>query len=179
MFNSILRLRYFPKLWKIAKVIMIPKPGKTSENPESHRPVSLLASISKLFEKLFCKRLHGVLSELHIIPEHQFGFRNQHSTIEQVHRVVSKARNALEAKRFCCAICLDVSQAFDKMWTEGLIHNTSQYPPSQYIGIMKSYFNERRFQVQFGDATSETKPIAAGVPSKQRAGASPVCSVHG
>ena len=49
IFNVILQQCYFPKLGKIAKFIMIPKLGKPSENPESHRPISLLVSTSKLF----------------------------------------------------------------------------------------------------------------------------------
>ena len=83
----------------------------------SHVAQFHLASISKLFEELFYKGLHDELDELHIIPKQQFGFRNQHFTIEQAHRVATKARNALEAKKFCYAIFLVVSQAFDKMWT--------------------------------------------------------------
>lgn len=61
--NAILHLPHFPKPWKTAKVVVIPKPGKPLENPESHRPISLLVTISKLFEKLFSKRLSSLVLE--------------------------------------------------------------------------------------------------------------------
>ncbi|GBP13354.1 Probable RNA-directed DNA polymerase from transposon BS [Eumeta japonica] len=46
-----------------------------------------------------------------IIPTHQFGFRDGHGTIEQVHRLVDILSRALENK----ASFLSISQAFDKL----------------------------------------------------------------
>ena len=40
--------------------------------------------------------------------------RNKHSTINQVHRITDIIENALEAKKVCAAVFLDVAQAFDK-----------------------------------------------------------------
>jgi hypothetical protein len=66
---------------------MIPKPGKNLSEVESYRTISLLPIMSKLFEKLIFKRLKPVIAEKHLMPTHQFGFRNNHSTIDQVHRI--------------------------------------------------------------------------------------------
>lgn len=41
------------------------------------------------------------LDELKIIPQHQFGFRKQHGTIEQVHKIVNEIKSALEDKSIC------------------------------------------------------------------------------
>jgi hypothetical protein len=85
--------------------MMIPKPGKPADEVTSYRPISLLPVISKVFEKGLMKRLNPILSgKKKIIPDHQFGFRQQHSTIEQVHRV-AKIQKALEEKNiFLCCI---------------------------------------------------------------------------
>lgn len=164
LFNTALRLRYIPTEWKKAKIIMLPKPGKPLEKPDSYRPISLLSSIAKLFEKLFLRRLKHVTDELNIVPDHQFGFRNKHSTVEQIHRVSHTIRQALETKQHCPTIFLDVKQAFDRVWIDGLLHKVSRYLPSQYVQILESYLKERYFQVQYGEATSSVKPINAGVP---------------
>jgi hypothetical protein len=66
---------------------MIPKPGKQLEEATSYRPISLLPIMSKIFEKAMLKRLRPILKETKILPDHQFGFRQKHSTIEQVHRI--------------------------------------------------------------------------------------------
>jgi hypothetical protein len=48
-----------------------------------------------------------------LIPNHQFGFRQRHSIIEQTHRIVQRINEALENKQYCSAAFLDISQAFD------------------------------------------------------------------
>jgi hypothetical protein len=51
---------YFPKFWKHANVIPVPKAGKDSSNPFSYHPISLLTSISKNSKELYysaCKIL--------------------------------------------------------------------------------------------------------------------------
>jgi hypothetical protein len=40
IYNSMLRLSYFPALWKFAQITMIPKPGKPA-NEVTYRPISL------------------------------------------------------------------------------------------------------------------------------------------
>jgi hypothetical protein len=49
LFNAILRTGFFLPQWKIAQIIMIPKPNKDLSDIESYRPMTLLPIISKLF----------------------------------------------------------------------------------------------------------------------------------
>jgi hypothetical protein len=51
----------------------------------SYRPISLLSSVSKVFENVLLKRLLPIVENNRLIPSHQFGFRQRHSTIEQTH----------------------------------------------------------------------------------------------
>jgi hypothetical protein len=112
---------YFPAQWKVSQIITILKPGKPADEVTSYRPISLLPILSKLFEKLFLTRLQLLLHEQRTIPDHQFGFRQKHATIEQVHRVTNAITEALENYKYCTAAFLDISQAFDKVWHGELI----------------------------------------------------------
>ncbi|KAL0107445.1 hypothetical protein PUN28_015783 [Cardiocondyla obscurior] len=114
LFNAAIRLKYFPLSWKVAQITMIPKPGKSENEIASYRPISLLPTISKLFEKLLLKRIIPIMEQAQLIPQHQFGFRRNHSTIDQVHRVTHIIEKALEEGKYCPAVFLDVAQAFDK-----------------------------------------------------------------
>lgn len=96
---------------------MIPKPAKNLNEVSSYCPISLLPQISKVFERLLLKRIKPLIN--HHIPPHQFGFREKHSTIEQVHRKANKINEAFERKICCSAVFL--SQAFDKVWHRILI----------------------------------------------------------
>lgn len=42
IYNAVLRLNYFPAQWKVAQIILYPKPGKASEEITSYRSISLL-----------------------------------------------------------------------------------------------------------------------------------------
>ena len=162
--NAVLRLGVFPDTWKVAQIIVIPKPGKPAEEITSYRPISLLPIMSKLFEKLFLSRLQPILIQNKLIPHHQFGFRNQHSTIEQVHRVAEKIRNDLEQKKYCSAAFLDISQAFDKVWHVGLLYKLKKNLPYQFFQVLKSYLDNRHFQIKIKHSTSNIYSIGSGVP---------------
>jgi hypothetical protein len=45
------------------------------------------------------KRLCPILEENRILPDHQFGFRQKHSTVEQVRRITEIIRGAFEEKK--------------------------------------------------------------------------------
>jgi len=82
IFNAIFRLSYFPNSWKSAMIITIPKPGKPPDTPESYRPISLLPTLGKIFEKILLKRLTAIAIKQNALPDFQFGFTpiTQHST---------------------------------------------------------------------------------------------------
>jgi hypothetical protein len=51
LFNHCLRLSHFPKSWMETKIIKLPKPGKDPKFPQNLRPISLLSTTGKPFEK--------------------------------------------------------------------------------------------------------------------------------
>jgi len=157
-------LKYVPKIWKVAEVIMIPKAGKPSHKVSSYRPISLLPVISKLYEKLLLKRLKPLIESKQLIPSHQFGFRKSHSTIDQVHRITDVIERSLEGNKVCSTVFLDVAQAFDKVWHEGLKNKFKKILPKQYTQLLESYISDRAFRVKQEDIYSELKEINAGVP---------------
>lgn len=161
IFNAILRTGHFPDLWKLSYVTMIPKPGKDITKAASYRPISLLPTISKLFEKII---LHKMMPEItKIIPPHQFGFQAKHGTIEQVHRITSEIRKAFEEKKYCSALFLDVAQAFDKVWHDGLLYKIRCKLP-QLFPLLTSYLSNRKFQVNHKNHYSTKREATAGIP---------------
>ena len=80
IFNNSLNHYYFPKSWKNAKVIPIPKKGKNLSDPASNRPISLAPSISKVYKVIINQRILIFCSNNNLIPDNQFGFKFEHST---------------------------------------------------------------------------------------------------
>ena len=164
LINAVFRLEYVPRQWKAAEVIMIPKAGKDFNDKKSYRPISLLPIVAKVFEKLLLKRIKPLIEERNLIPLHQFGFRTQHSTIDQVHRIIELIEDTLEEGKVCSGIFLDVAQAFDKVWHRGLNFKLQRDLPQQFCQTLKSYLSDRIFRVKCGNEYSQIKEISAGVP---------------
>lgn len=164
LINASVRLKHVPNSWKVSEIIMLPKPGKDHRSMESYRPIALLPIMSKLFEKLILKRLNAVIEKYQLVPTHQFGFRSSHSTMDQVHRITDIIETALERKKICSAMFLDISQAFDRVWHKGLLHKLESILPNEYNRLFKSYLSDRKFRIRQEDAYSDIKDICAGVP---------------
>ena len=77
--NQMLKTCTFPELLKISKVIPLYKKGDNS-SLSNYRPIALLPSISKIFEKAILTQLTEYLENNSIIHPHQYGFRKFHST---------------------------------------------------------------------------------------------------
>jgi hypothetical protein len=63
LIKAVLRRQYFPPAWKHARVIYILKPGKDPTQPSSYRPISLLDTVGKLFEKILLTRVLREVNE--------------------------------------------------------------------------------------------------------------------
>jgi hypothetical protein len=83
-----LRLSHFPPTRKHSIIVIISKPNKLKQLVTSYRPISLLPTFGKLFEKLLLKRITTIIHENNILPATQFGFRTKHNTIHQIHRIL-------------------------------------------------------------------------------------------
>jgi hypothetical protein len=152
---------YFPSQWKVAQIILILKPGKSPNELTPYRPISLLSIVSNVFEKILLKRLLPEFENNRLIPNHQFGFRHRHSTIEQTHQILQRINEALENKQYCSAAFLDISQAFDKT---GLLYKLIRSLPLNYFLIMKSYLNSRHFLIKAKTKYTELSFVNASVP---------------
>lgn len=104
------------------------------------------------------------IREKSVIPDHQFGFRKEHSTVEQVHRVCRTIRQSLEKKEYCSSAFLDIQQAFDRVWHKGLLYKIKLLLPHTFYELLKSYISDRIFQVRENNCTSAFYTISAGVP---------------
>jgi hypothetical protein len=145
--NAIIRTGYFPVEWNLAQIIMIPKPGNPIEDASSYRPISLLPIMSKIFEKALLKRLRPILEENRIPLDHQFVFRQKHSTIEKVHLITEIIYGTVEKKQYCSAAFVDFTQAFYKAWLPGLLFKIRKILPQAYYRILESYLTTDFFKL--------------------------------
>ena len=64
LFTSSIQLGYIPTAWKLATLRMLLKPDKPVNLTTSYRPISLISSIMKLFERVIEQRLRSHLEDI-------------------------------------------------------------------------------------------------------------------
>ncbi|GBP34907.1 Probable RNA-directed DNA polymerase from transposon X-element [Eumeta japonica] len=116
IFNACLQNCYFPSAWKEAEVIGIHKPGKPRDLPASYRPISLLSSLAKLFERVLKTPLSNHLVGKGLIIDEQFGFCPAHSCPQQVLRLVEYVSEGFKTKQKIVAVFFDLAKAFERVW---------------------------------------------------------------
>ena len=117
---------YFPDELKLANVIPIFK-ANNNMMVTNYRPISLLSTVSKVFEKIFYNRLSCFLKEQKILYKHQFGFRKKHSTYMALLVLMDNIINAIEENKFTIGIFLDFSKAFDTVNHDILLKKLDMY----------------------------------------------------
>jgi endonuclease/exonuclease/phosphatase family metal-dependent hydrolase len=165
LFNACLMNQYFPKKWKHATVVAIPKPGKDLSDPKNYRPISLLCALSKVFERIILSRISNHIVGQNVLPDFQFGFRPQHSTCHQVLRITKHIKEGFRAKLSTGMFLLDIEKAFDTVWHDGLLYKMclKNFPMYQ-VRLVCSFLSDRTFCVIYKGLISGSYPIPAGLP---------------
>jgi hypothetical protein len=92
-----LSLGIFPDRLKYAEIKPLFKDG-CKNDPSNYRPISLLTTFSKNFEKIIWSRLNWHVYDNNILVSEQFGFRLQSSTIKASYVLVNEILEALNKK---------------------------------------------------------------------------------
>ncbi|KAB5587958.1 Reverse transcriptase from mobile element jockey protein [Ceratobasidium theobromae] len=116
LYNAMLTLEYHPACLKNALITPIPKPNKFDfASPKAYRPISLLETLSKLFEKIMAARFTA-LSGLHgLIPPEQFGGRDMTSCMDAGLSLIHDIEHAWARKQQASVTLLDISGYFNNI----------------------------------------------------------------
>ena len=116
----------FPLELKLSNVLPLFKSGETMLF-NNYCPVSLLCTLSKVFEKITYSRLLNFLDYHKILIGNQFGFRKLHSSYMALMLMMDQVTKALDNGECVIGIFLDFSKAFDTINHSILIDKLYHY----------------------------------------------------
>ena len=108
LFTSSIQLGYISTAWKLATLHLLLKPDKLPSLTTSYRPISLISSIMKLFERVIEQRLRSHLEHIGFINKHQSGFRKAKSTDDHLFRLSQSIMESFNRGEHVVAAFLDV-----------------------------------------------------------------------
>jgi hypothetical protein len=165
LFQSSLKIGHVPKIWKISKIIMIPKKDKPRDLISSYRPISLLNTIGKWCEKIVNEKLQNWAEINKILPETQAGFRKHRSTQDQILRLTNDVLHGFNNKLLVAAILFDLEKAFDKTPHKGIVQCLKNKGLNEtLVKWVESFLNDRFFYVAHNKSKSSLQNITCGVP---------------
>ena len=162
--NQSITTGIFPDQLKIAKITPLYK-KENVKLIENYRPISVLSSISKIFEKVVFNQLYAYFTQNNLFYHSQYGFRKKCSTEHAVLELSDKVINQMEIGNTPLAVFLDLSKAFDTINFDILLYKLKYYGISNTsIKWFNSYLYNRKQYVEFNQTKSNISSITTGIP---------------
>jgi len=165
LFGRCLQSCTFPKTWKEAKLVVIPKAGKKDKMATgAYRPNSLLPTLGKALETLIIDRLETE-TKLDSIGE-QHGYVRDRSTmtaIKAMYNWIDRCPN-----RHLYGVFLDITGAFDHARWSPLLDKAKELGASgNTLNLLKSYLSNRTATLTI-DGVTMRKEMSRGCPQGSR-----------
>ena len=160
--NSAILNEKFPSELKMAVVIPIFKKDDPFEKANC-RPISLLLSLSKVYEKLIYQQL-STFFENKLSPL-LCGFRSRYSTQHALLNLINKWHSCLDNSGVVGTILMDLSKAFDCLPHELILAKLHAYGVDiKSLKLLKDYLSNRTQRVKLDSTLSLWLKILLGVP---------------
>lgn len=149
MYNACLTQGIFPESWKIQKLVLISKGKGDPDQPSSYRPLCMLDTAGKVFEKLIKPRLVGAIEEAGGLSKRQYGFRPGRSTLGALDEVMESVHTAQLgnhfSRRIVLLVTLDVRNAFNSArWKDIFKALEMRFRIPAYLRrLIRSYLHNR------------------------------------
>ena len=130
---------------------------------ENYRPVSILPTVSKIFQKVISKQITNFMGPL--LSQYQCEFRRGFSTQNCLLAMLEKWKSLVDKGKAFGVPLIDLSKAFDRLSHELIIAKLNAYRFSlSALKLMQSYLSERKQKTKINQAYSSWEEILFGVP---------------
>ena len=154
----------FPSQLKTARVVPVYKEGKKTD-VGNYRPISLLSSLSKIYEKLMHNRIMKFLVQNESLHDLQYGFRPGRSCEHALLKAQDILLDSLNQRQVSLLLLIDFSKAFDMVEHDILLDKLEHYGiRGMALQWFTSYLSGRMQFVTINGTDSSVKHMQYGVP---------------
>ena len=162
IYNDAIFNSKFPGPLKHADITPVHKKDETTKK-ENYRPVSILPSISKFFERYMYDQIYTYMNNH--LSQYLCGFRKGYNTQHCLIVMLEKWRKALDKRNIAGALLTDLSKAFDCLNHELLIAKLEAYGFNHLsLAYIYSYLSDRKQRTKVNNSFSEWADTKSGIP---------------
>ncbi|CAF3137196.1 unnamed protein product, partial [Rotaria sp. Silwood2] len=164
-YNVLFRYAHWGKEWKMARTICLNKSDNPAPMTNQLRPISMLPTFSKIYERLFLIGFNSWSSKMNILPLQQSGARPHQATTSRVNCLLEQITQSQRYNSFIPVVYIDFLQAFDKLWHQGLLLKLKRLDcSSSYLVWLANYFSNRSLKIDYGGVVSTLINVERGAP---------------
>ena len=127
MINRAFILGIFPEKFKVAVITPVYKSKGNKSSVENYRPISVLPTLSKIFERCIETRMSNFFYNFGIISDVQYGFTTGLSTEHAILKFCETIYSGYNLNEFMIAIFIDFQRVFDTVNLDILIRKLEAY----------------------------------------------------
>lgn len=145
LFDSWLRAGNFPSELKCSNVILLAKKAGKAAEISNTRPISLLDSMGKLFERVIDNRLMHEVESRNLLSTAQFGYRGGKRLEQALLLLDAATKRACAAEKREIVVQLDISGAFNNVLHQAIVDELERMEIDTYvIDIIADYLTDRK-----------------------------------
>ena len=163
--NASLSAGYFPDSMKHAVMIFLPKGSSSQYEVKNYRPISLLNTEGKVFDRLLNVRFSCFIEGNGHVNPRQHGFRKGRGTHTALATLYETIVNNISVRKSIDVTLRDVQKAFDKVWHDGLRYKLSQIALHPcFLKILSNYLKNRTASIRIDNYLGPPIQLRSGVP---------------
>ena len=133
-----------------------------SLSKDNHRPLTILPSLSKVFETLVHSRVSPQFRS--ILQKFVFAYRKHHGCDKALLSLTEEWRKKLDDRKIIGLVSMDLSKAFDSLPHDLIVKKFKEYGADERTtNIIEDYFSDRQQRVKIAGEYSSWNYISRGI----------------
>lgn len=162
--NRMLELGIFPDSLKTG-LMKFKFKGGSKHQIQNFRPITILNSISKIFEKVILSRIISFVNKFSLIHSSQFGFSKGLNTDDAILSIITPIQRSLAEGKVALAMSMDVAKAFDTVPHKLLIAKLKKMGfRGMFSDLIASYLRRREVFAFIKGSLSTPSYLTRGLP---------------
>ena len=164
--DSMVASKYFPSIVLKIRMVFHNKPNSDASDPLNYRPISLIETLCKVFERIINNRLIMYCEHHNLFNEFQFGFRHSRSTQQVITIITSAIEENTRQQKTSIVATRDIKKAFGTVWHRGLLYKLYNITHNNilFTGLIRYYLINRTVTPIFNNEAGTPFIPKAGGP---------------